>query len=162
MDELLDIVDSTDVVVGTALKSVAQARNLRRRIVHVLLFNSSGDLALQLRGPACKFLPGYWCTSIGGHVMSGETYVAAALRESLEELRITPDLIFVGKKLFVSEQSGLELFISVFKSNCFGEFKLEEGKVVAVEYFSIQKIKEMINKGEKFHPELVFILKNFF
>ena len=35
-------------------------------------------------------------------------------------------------------------------------------KVEKVEFFSLDKIQEMINDGEKFHPELLFLLEKHF
>jgi len=155
------VVDENDCVIGHETKSVVHSKNLRRRIVHVLLFDDTNRLALQLRGPKCDFLPGHWCTSVGGHVISGESYKAAALRESFEEIGVKPELTFLGKRLFTNTSSGVELFVSVFSAKYSGKFRLEKGKVDLVKYFSLQEIKNMLDAQEKFHPELVFILNNF-
>ena len=63
--------------------------------MHVLVFNSRGELYLQKRSPNKDIQPGKWDTSVGGHVAAGESFECAAYRELEEELgikevRITP------------------------------------------------------------------------
>jgi len=89
-DELFDLVNDEDVVVGQALRSVCHGDPaLIHRAVHVLVFNSSGALLLQKRAPGKYIQPGKWDTSVGGHLGLGESYLAAAYREMAEELGLT-------------------------------------------------------------------------
>jgi isopentenyldiphosphate isomerase len=50
------------------------------------LFNSKGELFLQKRALTKDLLPGYWDTSVGGHVSPGESAEEALKRETVEEL----------------------------------------------------------------------------
>ena len=50
------------------------------------LFNSKGELFLQKRAMTKDLLPGYWDTSVGGHVSPGESPEEALKRETFEEL----------------------------------------------------------------------------
>ena len=89
-DELLDLVDADDTVIGTVPRSrVHGAPALRHRAVHVLVYDRHGALLLQKRSPAKDVQPGKWDTSVGGHLAAGESYVSAAVREAREELGLT-------------------------------------------------------------------------
>lgn len=89
-DELFDLVNDDDKVIGQALRSACHGDpGLIHRAVHVLVFNSSGALLLQKRAPGKYIQPGKWDTSVGGHLALGESYLAAAYREMAEELGLT-------------------------------------------------------------------------
>lgn len=159
--ELLDVVDENDEVIGTATQEEALKNKLRRRIVHVLMFDKKGRIALQMRGKKCSFCAHHWSTSVGGHVQSGESYEQAANREFKEELGTMNKLSFFSKDYFISE-TGLQMFLVTYKTIFEGPFELEVGKVDKIEYFTIEEIKKMINNNEKFHPELLFLMKKHF
>jgi isopentenyldiphosphate isomerase len=90
MQELFDIVDETDGVIGTASRNEVHGNpNLIHRVTHVLVFNSTGQLYLQKRVESKDVQPGKWDTSVGGHVDAGEQYEQAAVREMSEELGIS-------------------------------------------------------------------------
>ena len=90
-EELLDVVDENDVVVGVETRGRIHARGLMHRAVHIRLFNSAGEVFLQKRSMSKDEMPGYWDTSAAGHVDSGETYLGCAHREIEEELGIRAD-----------------------------------------------------------------------
>lgn len=58
-------------------------------LMHVCIFNSSGQMLLQQRQAGSKRYALCWDLSAGGHVQSGETSLQAALREAKEELGLT-------------------------------------------------------------------------
>ncbi len=89
-EEIFDVVDERDEVVGRAPRSEVHARGLLHRAVHVLVFSSRGDVFLQKRSMTKDKSPGLWDSSASGHVDSGETYDACAVRELYEELGFTP------------------------------------------------------------------------
>ncbi len=107
--ELLDVVDHNDNVIGVKTRGEIHARGLMHRAVHILVFNSSGQLFLQKRSMQKDEQPGKWDTSAAGHVDSGEDYLACACREIGEELGIAvdkpPELLF---KLPASRLTGNE------------------------------------------------------
>ncbi len=67
-------------------RSEVHARGLRHRAVHVLVFNSRGEIFLQKRSMKKDRQPGVWDSSCSGHVDAGENYEATAVRELREEL----------------------------------------------------------------------------
>jgi 16S rRNA (adenine1518-N6/adenine1519-N6)-dimethyltransferase len=80
------IVNENDDPIGSASLGEARAQGLRHRVVRVLVFNKSGDVLLQLRGPEVTYAPNTWETSAAGFVDFDENYEQAALRELNEEL----------------------------------------------------------------------------
>jgi len=85
-DELFDIVDAEDRVIGQAPRREVHARRLNHRATHVLVHDADGRVFLQRRSGTKDTFPGCWDSSCSGHVDAGEDYPAAARRELGEEL----------------------------------------------------------------------------
>jgi isopentenyldiphosphate isomerase len=90
-DELLDITDEHDRVVGRARRADAYARRLRHRCVFVLASDPAGRIFVHRRTASKLVFPSMHDMFVGGVVGAGETYDGAALREAEEELGV-PDL----------------------------------------------------------------------
>jgi len=84
--EIFDVVDEKDHVIGSAPRSEVHARTLRHRAVHVWLFNPRGDLFVQKRSATKDTFPRCYDSSASGHVNSREEYDDCARRETQEEL----------------------------------------------------------------------------
>lgn len=96
-DELFDLVDERDMVIGTVRRGVAHSDpSLIHRSVQVLILDGSDRILLQLRSASKDLFPGYYCASASGHVMAGESYDATASREIIEELGVAPPLRGLG------------------------------------------------------------------
>ncbi|MEK7150726.1 MAG: NUDIX domain-containing protein [Patescibacteria group bacterium] len=158
--EYLNFVDDSDNVLGIASFDDVYSKALPHRIVHVLLFNNEGEMAIQLRSEKKTFCPRHWSTAVGGHVQAGESYEDAAQREYQEELGVVSDLQFLDK--FIYSDARMKKFLGIFKAIYPGPFQINPEEVDRVEYFKIDEIKRMIKKGEKFHPELIFLLQKLF
>jgi isopentenyldiphosphate isomerase len=156
--EYLDVVDDSDQVVGKAPISEIYEKKLLHRIVHILIFNNEGKLALQLRSEHKSFCPLHWSTPVGGHVQSGETYMQGALREFKEELGMEMPIEFLYRDVY-DDDRGLKKFLETFKVVFDGPFKVNLEEVIKVEYFTMAEIQRMIEDGGKFHPELLFLLR---
>lgn len=86
-DELLDLVDQNDCVIGYKNRSEIYAEGLKNyRLVGAVVKNDKGEFWVPRRAHHRVLLPGYLSTSMGGHVTSGETYEQAFARELKEEL----------------------------------------------------------------------------
>lgn len=88
-DEMFDVVDENDQVVGRERRAEVHARDLRHRAVHVFVWNKYGEIFLQKRSRLKDRNPGVWDSSASGHLDSGEDYDDCATRELEEELGIT-------------------------------------------------------------------------
>lgn len=85
-DEIIDVVDRQDQVIGQASRQAVHARGLRHRAVHILIFTGRGELLVQKRAATKDTFPGCYDSSAAGHLGAGEDYDAAAGRELDEEL----------------------------------------------------------------------------
>jgi len=85
-DELVDLVDDHDRVVGDASVRRCLKEGLLHRAVAVLVIRRSGKIVLQQRSVRDVWHPGLWTISCTGHVRKGESYEVAAVRELREEL----------------------------------------------------------------------------
>ncbi len=159
--EILDIVDNKDKVMGTATRDEIYKKLLPHRIVHILIFNDKNEMALQLRSKSVSFCPLHWSTAVGGHVQSGESYEEGALREYEEELGIKSELTMLDKDIYEAVGKPKK-FLTTFTAQYNGPFAKDERDVEKVEFFPIEKIRQMVMEGEKFHPELLFILQKYF
>lgn len=155
--ELMDIVNEKDEVIGSAPRSEIYKKRLCHRIAHVIIFNSEGEMALQLRAKKQGFFGNSWVTSAGGHVHAGESYEEAAMRETSEELGIVPVLEHAFKDLY--ETPKVLKLLCTFTALREGPFTPNPREVQKVEFFTLEKIKQMMQRGELFHPELVFLLE---
>ena len=159
--EFLDIVDKNDKIIGKASKEEVYKKLHIHRIVHVLIFNNKRQFLLQLRSKNVHFCPLHWSTAVGGHVKSGESYEDAAKREFKEELGTTSKLSFFSKD-FYQVPHGPGKILVTFETTYNGSFKIDSKAVAKVGFFSMEEIEKMINKGQKFDPELLFLLKKHF
>ena len=90
-DELIDVVDEQDRVVGRARRSESYARRLRHRCSFILVRNGEGRIFVHRRTDTKRVFPGAHDMWVGGVVGAGESYDEAAWREAREELGV-PDL----------------------------------------------------------------------
>ncbi|HEX4638017.1 MAG TPA: 16S rRNA (adenine(1518)-N(6)/adenine(1519)-N(6))-dimethyltransferase RsmA [Chthoniobacterales bacterium] len=131
--EQFTIVDEQDRPIGTAPRAQVHANNLLHRAVHILVFNSTGEVLLQLRSRWKDRHPLKWDSSAAGHVNAGEEYDQTAERELEEELGIKTRLERMAK-LGASERTGYE-FIWLYSGRYDGDFKLNRGEIEAARFF---------------------------
>lgn len=86
--EMFDVVDEANRVTGQLPRGEVHARGHLHRAVHVFIFNPRGDVFLQKRSHLKDVAPLKWDSSAAGHLDVGESYAAAAIRETREELGI--------------------------------------------------------------------------
>ncbi len=143
-EDIFDIVDENDQVVGQAPRSEVHAKNLRHRAVHVLIFNDEGEVFMQKRSKTKDTWPGAWDSSCSGHVDTGEEYRVAAYRELEEELGYKPEQELEPLfKLTPSEETGNE-FIVVYRLWGSGPFRLNHDEIEIGEWMNIPNVLERI------------------
>jgi len=91
-EEIIDVVDEHDRVVGRLPPAQVYARRLTHRCVFVLVRDGTGRVLVHRRTDDKLTYPGRYDMFVGGVVGAGESYDAAAAREAAEELGVsTPD-----------------------------------------------------------------------
>lgn len=88
-DELFDVVNEHDMVIGQEMRSVVHQRGLWHRGVHVLLFTDDSKLLVQQRSKYKVHAPLALDCSVSEHVKAGEDYYSAAMRGLSEEVGVT-------------------------------------------------------------------------
>lgn len=86
MDELLDIVDAHDTVIGQMYRSDIYKQGENFRVVNAFLINDNRHAWIPRRQTTKTLFPDCLDASVGGHVLAGERYQEAFERELLEEL----------------------------------------------------------------------------
>jgi isopentenyl-diphosphate delta-isomerase len=117
-DELLDLVDESDSIIGSVTKAQANSSPaIIHREVRVVLYDSEGNILIQKRSPKKKVYPGVWAESCQGHVPCGMDYEEAAHKELVEELGFDTDLQYLGKTLieFPNEKHFAAWFVGKYK-----------------------------------------------
>jgi len=146
-EEWFPIVDEQGNTIGKALRTVCHdgKSKLLHPVVHLHLFNSSGELFLQKRAMTKDILPGKWDTSVGGHLCPGETVEEALAREVKEELCIKNiNAGFLARYIWESplERELVNTFSTTTdETPLINRDEIEEGK-----FWSIQGIKDKIGK----------------
>jgi 16S rRNA (adenine1518-N6/adenine1519-N6)-dimethyltransferase len=132
-EESFSIVDEYDRVIGSAPRGQVHANNLLHRAVHLLIFNSTGEVFLQLRSRRKDRHPLLWDSSAAGHVNAGEEYDQAAARELREELGIQIPLEKIAK-LTASQRTDCE-FVSLYCGSHDANLRLNPDEIEAGQFF---------------------------
>jgi isopentenyl-diphosphate delta-isomerase type 1 len=157
-EEIFDVVNERDEVIGQQRRSEVHRLGLRHRAVHVLVFNQRGDLFLQKRSMSKDRHPGTWDSSASGHLDHGEDYDACAVRELREEIGLVvtepPVRLF---KLEACEATGQE-FVWVYRCRAEGPFALCVEEISEGGWFTPDQVTRWImEKPEGFAPTLPVI-----
>jgi 16S rRNA (adenine1518-N6/adenine1519-N6)-dimethyltransferase len=153
-EESFSIVDEHDQVIGAARRGQVHANNLLHRAVHMLIFNSAGEVFLQLRSRWKDRHPLTWDSSAAGHVNAGEEYDQSAARELREELGIEISLEKVAT-LPASERTGYE-FICFYRGSYDGELRPNPSEIEAGRFFSPTIVNAWIKaRPQEFAPGFI-------
>ncbi|MCT2588884.1 NUDIX domain-containing protein [Streptomyces sp. N2-109] len=117
-DEVLDIVDEHDRVVGQAPRGEATARRLRHRSVSVRVRDPEGRIFVHQRTPVKLIFPSMYDVVVGGVVGAGESYDEAALREAEEELGVSGLPTPQWRCHFLYETPEHSWFLNVYEVVC--------------------------------------------
>ena len=79
-----------------------------------------------------------------------------------EEIGIRTALSFMAKDIYTCHKRNLSKILVTFKASHNGPFKPDPKEVDTIKFFSLEQIQEMIDNGEKFAPELLFLLEKHF
>ncbi len=162
MDELIDIVDENDNVIGVKLKSEAHRDGSRHRSAHVWIVKD-GKIFMQRRGKNKRFFPNKFDVACAGHLMSGESYEEGAIRELKEEvgLDIEKDRLIPLQKRkqtsIVKDENGskyisreiMMVFLLELKND--EKMEIDKNEIEELKAFEIQELKDLLeNRPELF------------
>lgn len=157
-DELIDICDENNNLLGIRkMKSEAHREGLWHRAAHIWIYNSRGEVLLQLRAKTKELYPGVWDCAVAGHVSAGEEPVVSGIREAWEEIGLAvkeKDLEFfkIFKREYVFRHINNKEFYHVYFYRYDGDItnlKLQEEEVDMIRFVPILDFEE----GLRMHPE---------
>jgi isopentenyldiphosphate isomerase len=134
-EELVDIIDQQDNVIGVATRARLRAEKLLHRGVFVIVLTSDDRIVVQQRSATKDLWPSRWDIGAGGVVSSGESYEVSAHRELQEELGIEAECEFLGMDRFGSDE--VALIGAIYLARHDGPFHFVDGEVVAVETLTL-------------------------
>lgn len=155
-EEPVDILDEQGRKTGqTMLKSEAHRRGLWHGGAHLWIYNSKGEVLLQLRSPQKVVRPNIWDVSVAGHIQAGKTPHEMVIEEAKEELglSIVPgEMQFIGNdKLDDILEPGhwnhrVYLWIYAVKGDGLdpSKLKLEEAETAAVKWLPLTQLEKDI------------------
>ncbi len=157
-EDIFDIVNERDEVIGRKPRSEVHARGLLHRAIHVMVFNSSGEVFLQKRSMKKDRQPGVWDSSCSGHVDSGEDYDQTAVRELREEIGLNlsapPERLF---KIDACVETDAE-FVWVYRCQNNGPFHLQPEEIETGGWFTPERLSRwMKEKPQDFATAFVLI-----
>jgi isopentenyldiphosphate isomerase len=159
-EEIFDVVNERDKVVGQRSRSEVHRLGLMHRAVHVLVFNAAGLVFLQKRSMKKDRQPGLWDSSASGHVGSSEVYDACAVRELSEEIGL--DLDAAPKRLFklaACAETDQE-HVWVYRCQAEGPFRLHPDEIERGDWFAPEEVTRwMAERPEMFASALLLIWK---
>jgi isopentenyldiphosphate isomerase len=148
-EEIFDVVNEQDRVIGQRPRSEVHRLGLMHRAVHVLVFNTRGEVFLQKRSMTKDRQPGLWDSSASGHLDTGESYDACAIRELREEIGLSisapPERLF---KLSASAETDQE-HVWVYHCRSEGPFVLHPEEIERGDWFT----PEAVTRWMKERPE---------
>jgi len=116
-DELLDLVDEQDRVIGIWTRSAIYREKMSNiRAVNAFLVNDAGQLWIPRRTATKRIFPLCLDMSVAGHVASGEDYLTAFRRELQEELNLVLDEVdWKNRGELTPHQHGTSAFMHVYE-----------------------------------------------
>lgn len=140
-DELLDLVNEQDEIIGTVWKSEAHKNpKLIHREIAIAVFNDGGKVLLQQRSMN-KTQPGSWKITAAGHIGNGENPINAAKRELKEELGLEVKPIFF-KKIFQAEKNEAKFYWTYYALvSGEPERKLDYSEVMDSKWVKVEDLK---------------------
>ncbi|AOS45476.1 Nudix hydrolase [Lacunisphaera limnophila] len=158
LEELFDVVDEQDRVIGQERRREVHRLGLRHRAVHLLVVNRAGRVFLHQRSRQKDLFPGYWDSSAAGHVGAGEDYDGTAVRELEEELGCRPDQ--PPRPLFKIEarpETGQE-FVWAYLVEAEGPFVLHPDEIERGDWFTKEEIDRwLVERPQEIAPALHYI-----
>lgn len=168
-DELLDVIDRNDTIVGQALKSAVHKQGLLHRMSAVMLKRGDGRYLIPTASDL-KADAGGLFHSTAGHVDAGESYLDAAVRELQEEVGIVlpkDKLVSLGsywiEKDYPSRNRKEHGHFEIFEGPYSGEEITMNEEQTNAQWFSKEELRGIYRKTpEKLSYPLVLTCENIF
>ncbi|MEV6176680.1 NUDIX hydrolase [Streptomyces sp. NPDC052016] len=148
-DEILDVVDEHDRVIGQSPRGEVYAEGLRHRCVFIQARDADGRIFVHRRTPGKLVFPSLHDMFVGGVVGAGEAYDDAALREAEEELGVRglprPEFLF---KFLYDDGAGLSWWSAVYEVRCALPVRPQVEEVAWYGFLSDEEVERRLSEWE--------------
>ncbi len=144
--ELFYWVDDNDRVLGSVERGIAhQNQKMKHRSIFILLFNRNNEILLQKRSQSKDSFPLFWTVSVSGHVVYGQSYDEAALRELKEELGLNLTLQKLSK-IYIEEERE---FACLYRGDLIDELliKFDRDEIEQIQWVNLDNLLSFIDKN---------------
>ena len=147
--ELLDIVNDEDNVIGQDTKENKFRKSLISRSVTVFILDDNKKLLIVKRSSKKESFPNRYDAAVCGNVKASEIYEEAAIREMKEEIGINCDLKFLGKIFNEFEEKGnvIKYFTGIFLGFFSRKVKLSD-ELVELKRLTVKDVEDLINEDK--------------
>lgn len=164
--ELWDLYTRDRIPTGeTHLRGTPLPEGRYHMVVHVVIFNSKGEMLIQQRQPFKEGWPNLWDITVGGSAIAGDNSRTAAERETLEEIGLRIDLSREQPKLTIPFDVGFDDVYTLVMDVDLSTLCLQESEVQSVQWASEEEVLAMLSDG-RFIPyhkafiQLLFALRD--
>lgn len=164
MDEILDIVNAHDQVIGQKSRSEVYAQKMTNfRVINGFVMNNLNQLWIPRRTAHKRLMPLYLDCSVGGHVEAGETYQVAFERELKEELNL--DAANVDYQMIGSmnpHEDAVTAFMQVYLIKYNTSPVYNPNDFVEYYWMSADQLLDKIVQGVKVKSDIGLIINKFY
>lgn len=163
-DELLNLVDDNDMVVGTILRSEMMATGVRNfRVINAFIKNSRGELWIPRRAASKRIFPLCLDMSVGGHVGAGESYDLAFARETEEEVGLRLSGVrWQRLGCLTPPAHGVSAFMTVYEIQADSVPHYNRDDFTEFFWLTPSQLLEKLANGDKGKGDLPAIVKHFY
>ena len=156
MDEILEVVDEQNGVIGTEKRSVIIRDKLMHRAVTLFIVNGKGQIMVGKRSKEKEESPDRYSFPVSGHLKQGESPDETMKREVKEELGLEQDLefltVFRAKK--VKDNHFCYLFLMKLERPI-QSLDVDDKESSKLFFWTKDETKERIKERDDFSPNFI-------
>jgi isopentenyldiphosphate isomerase len=153
-DEMVDIVDDADRVIGIATRRAVRAQVLKHRCVSIVVRSSRREVLIHRRSERKDLWPGFWDLCAGGVLASGEDWDEGARRELAEELGVAGVLAAIGSATYRDE--AVDEIARLYSVTHDGPFAFSDGEVAEAFFVTLDDLAARITR-DRFVPDSIAV-----
>jgi len=165
-EEMLEVVNNNDVVIGLESRKTIHEKGLLHREIHIWFMTPNREIIFQHRAKDKDTYPDLLDATVGGHVEPGMSYEDTAIKEGEEEtgVKINLSKLKLTKKLFkksfdqVTGRTNNTIrsqYVYLFEGNA-GDLRVEEGKAIGFEVWKIDSLRTLGEEDKKRFIAFIF------
>jgi isopentenyldiphosphate isomerase len=163
-DELMDVVDRHDNVIGQKRRSELYAEDSPNcRAINAFLVNAKGQIWIPRRTAHKRLFPLHLDMSCGGHLRSGESYEEALKREVREELNLAIAQVRWRELGHLTPyDDGVSMFMKVYEMQGNETPRWNTDDFVESYWLWPWEIMDRIRNGERVKDDLPLLVERFY